>query len=396
MERDKVFNRKEFRGTKLSEVAKANERYDNLFPKKGGEHGYVKLTDGENYLRICPVVPGSAGKSYLEVSVKSFMSMKVPIKDDEGNVLPGQSKFKKLPVLNAKFHGLTASGEPLKVDLVDEYLNILHLRLKRKHKDNKEAFNEEWDKTKYPSVDSIHPSSRWCMYVLQYIELEEKWVLGLFEAPVTVKRGLDKLEKVYEGGGRETDLFTDPDNGYPVKVVLDKTKKGNEMYNVTIPKQSKQTENGMEDFMAKRPMSNEQLMELAEQPPVHELYRGRYNKETLEQQKEGLSFFDKKYGHGIVGCSEWCRAVEYLEREAPSATGEYEGSSKTSKGGFPGMNNGNGIANGSGPGITSVGMVSGPGTTAEVNEVPERTTTVASVTEEEGDGTSIDNILNGL
>jgi hypothetical protein len=135
----------------------------------------------------------------------------------------------------------------------------------------------------------------------------------------SMRKEMLKLSASEDGGdGITTDPFTDPDDGFVVKIVRDskKAKEANDpslYYDVSF-----HTKNYI-PLKWPLPDNMEEVMENA--TPLTELYENRYSVKDFNKALDGLTRFDEKYGYNIFSQDSWLDKCEEVALQYPDEDG---------------------------------------------------------------------------
>ena len=152
-------------------------------------------------------------------------------------------------------------------------------------------------------VPGIRPSINYVGYAWK------DGVLARVELYPTMMKDLEKLniEDFDDNEVPETDVFSDPDEGQPLRIKRSK-EKGKNVYHLSKVSLSKGQ--SWNDFFKENRLTDAQLQEFDEKKSLKELYVDCYRKRDFEMALDGLQRFDEKHKYGIFDNDEFLQKVE--------------------------------------------------------------------------------------
>lgn len=307
------FDRSKFKATPLQTLEKQEKEQNEKRNFGTGGLKFHQFDKGENLVRIYPCHPDGLGESFAEPKTVTFLEVKVPKKDKEGNEIPGESELKSKPIFNAKVHG------DYEKDLVEEYMSYAKTVVIPDLYTEKEDQEQAWNKvTGYKSgnkfVPGIKPIDTWCMYVDKYGGKTNGF--GIIEVKKSVVNGLREEAAKLIGSDSTImpDPYTDPDNG--VRAIIDynpDAKKPEDYYKVQL----EMTRDGLNFSLVPTELTDEQLEFFMKQDSLYKRYRKSYKRSDFDYQLEGLKRFDEKIGLNVFAYDSWLDICQEISDMIP-------------------------------------------------------------------------------
>lgn len=301
-----MIDRSKFKAANVSELSKLQEDVDKLSPSRNNFTNFAVIEDGVNEFRVLPSIDGTS--PYVGFC-SSILSVKVPDRDDEGN-LTGTSTIKNKRVFNATLHSSTMDGDP--VSLYMKYVDELI------------AAKSQADRAKFAGpingyrsgkmwVPGIKPQTSYICYALQggeikRLELRKTWFKEIQR--LSVQESQDSALTL--------DVFSDADQGYPLlitKTIDPATNKTT--YSIEAKKPARNQ--SWEDFYEKNMVPDEVLAKLETLPTLNSLFVNSYTKKDWDMELDGLKRFDEAHPeYGIFNNPDFIKELEELSERVPT------------------------------------------------------------------------------
>jgi hypothetical protein len=319
----KKFDRSKFK-TSNSLAAQEKELESKIGSSNFSKTDIIEFKeDGEYLIRFWPT---PVEKSYFMLpDMIHFMKMaqntydddnKI-IKDDDGNPV---TEVKMGVIKNSTIHGNTPK------DVIDEYIAFARKQANEmypKDKIKRGKYLKHIDGFKPPSgkyIGGIKPQLHYIAYgsILKKQEdgtyVEEKF------GRIKVKQSIRTTMLTMAAGGDQasTDPFSDPDDGFIVKVVRDSVagKKDMSKYYQTSWEQSNYVP-------IKWPLSDEMLEEkFADMVTLPELYENKYTAKTFDKALDGLQRFDAEHEYNFFSFDSFMDTLEEISGYYPDPDDE--------------------------------------------------------------------------
>ncbi len=327
------FDRSKLKTTSGNALDKQKKEQEKKRPKGGFNSSYFGIDDGVNKVRFFPFHPDDSvpedDRRYAEAKCVSFLEVNKPKKDESGKVIDGEFELKKFPIFNARVHG------DLSMDPVEEYMKFAKETAIPNYTDNPDEVKKIWNciigyrdnKGQYHS--GLKPNDTWVMYALKLVDGE--WKLGQLEVKKTVKDQLTELAlEITEG--ENPDPYTDPNDGYVVKVT--RTGEGiNTKYKVSI---DDKMINKIESNKIVMELTDEQLDEWMKLPSLRKMFVKSYRRSDFESQLDGLKRFDEqlkanKMPIEVFSYDAFLDTLEKIDGELPKEEESKDEKPKTNK-----------------------------------------------------------------
>ena len=318
------YDRSKFKAKRMSSVKERQAEIDSK-SNFGNRVDVLKLkTDGSmNKLRIAPAHPkeeNGVETFWNYPSHKSFLPL--PKKDEDGNIIKenGVPKLGSRPIFSAIHHCEGMSSDPVSI-----YIDFIR----------NQAYNEIFPNDKDKAKKFLNPIYGWragnkyngginpSLKIMVY-----GWLNGKFGRIELSKSVADKINDKAMGfdpdaGALATDPFTDPDTGVGLLITFDKDEKN--------PSNKYKVEVDMNQVRNPIPLTDEQLDELGDQKPLHDLYHNVYSSKEFELQLQGLQNFEEQsaeklaangfenMAYEVFSYDEFHEAIEAISVNVPDA-----------------------------------------------------------------------------
>lgn len=286
--------RNKYAATPVNLLKKTVSIEDADFQK--GQGAFLKLTEGKNRIRFFP----SHDPKLNFYTLRAFYWLKNYADDDSGDETYNRT------VLNARFHYPGA-----KFDLVEEYVAaakayIESSELEPEEKAAKLVVFSNW-KT------GINLSRGWMAYVLKING--EKREFGLLELNKTLRDKINQQVVLEDDDEPITvDPFTDPDNGRPIIINVDKTqKKADNIYSIKVS-------------TAPLPLTDDELEVFDKAKPLKDSFI--YTSRDWDSGIEGIKIFDETNDIDLFTDDEWLRRIEEIKAQFKFSSGSSTNSAK--------------------------------------------------------------------
>lgn len=306
------FNRGAFKATTMESLDSEKKRAEAAVPQNSysGRAGFLEIKDGKNYRRIAPA--HKQGDPAYRAMTTTWLECEVDeYKDNEKT---GKKEVKKKKVFIATQHSAKMKNCPVLM-----YIEYVHKRAEDEFtdKDSRQKFlapingyrgaDKKW-------VWGIDPMTSFICYAwdeagkLGREELRPKWMEEMRRLSVDANEDNDSIV---------CDIFTDPDEGYPL--IIDKTKddKNKDVYIISkdIPNEKKRE--SWADFFQRVMVTDNQLIELSSKESLTELYYDVYTTRDFNFAIDGLRRFDTKFKYGIFENEEFIERLEIMKETVP-------------------------------------------------------------------------------
>jgi len=307
-----ALDRNQFKGATLNSIKDEQSRAAQATP--GGNTfdrpGFHTIVDGKNWRRVAPShdpkEPAYRAKSTVKLNVE------VPKVDSEGKET-GEKEMKMRNIFIATQHSLTMTEDPILT-----YIDFVKKRAtdESKDKDARSKFLAPitgWRGTDKKWNWGITPMLAYVCYAW-----DEKGELGRQELRA---KSLDDMKKVSIAQADDNaeiipDIFTDPDEGYPLIITQEKNDKG-KVEHIISCELLKKGESWAEFFDRNR-LTDEQLTDFMSKESLADLYKDVYTTRDWNLAIDGLQRFDVQYKFGIFQNEEFIAKLEEIEATVPA------------------------------------------------------------------------------
>lgn len=325
------FDRSKFKTTTASSLQKKEAELSVKRPSSG-RNEFIKLEEGDTTLRIMPYHPEGGGELFAEAKCVSWLEVSVPKRDDNGQIIEGETEIKKKGIFNSKVHG------DLPDDLVEAYLKVAKEKaIPDVAGTDKNVFFNIWkklvgDKDKKPQkgdkYSPIRPTDSSVAYAMKSQGRDDEgnhiWGdISEWEIKKSIKDAMIERAAEYES----PDPFTDIDNGIAVIVTYNsKATKPADYYKVKL--ETKKKGNAMEYIPS--PLSEAQIEKFLTLKPLYKKYVNVFKRSDLDLQIDGLKRLDDKLakdhpGFSVFQYDEFLDLIEALYELVPEGNHEQEG-----------------------------------------------------------------------
>lgn len=304
------FNRSKFKGTKLSSLNKTKKEADKHSKSplsSGGDFlDFHKVEEGVNKFRIMPPLKENEISYYPKRT--AWLEVGVPDKEDESKI-----ELKRKPIFISTIHGNKELRE-LGKDPIELYIKYIQEMVG--DIDDKEE-RKEFLKPVTNWQFGIMPQTVYACYAVKDGKLAN------FELYDSYMKEMNKIVSAIEDeeGELEFDIFSDPDEGYPLIIKKEantdeKTKK-NKKWIITVSEGKLGRGESWEDFYKKNRVSDAQLQELSKQQSLKERFVDNYSMREFDLAIDGLKRFDSKNEFNIFENEEFLNELEEIQKLVP-------------------------------------------------------------------------------
>lgn len=317
-----AFDRSSYKATKLetiNEIEKEAEKNSKRFGNKGVTwvSFHKKPEDGKNIYRVLPAHTPE-GRAYVP-----FRSTWLEVMSDvyeDGKRVEGKQELRKRQIFIATQHSKIVAERFLQ--------DPIEFFIKKAYEQANDIQSEE-EKAKFlapikgnfkakPMIPGIEPNTVYVCYALDQsgelgkLSLNNKWFQDMKK--ISFEESIDS--------GCSVDIFSNPDEGYPLVINKSKTKndKGKEKVEYKISKLDLARTETWDQYFEKHRVSDSDLEKMSEQLSLEELYHDSYTRRDLSLAVEGLKNFEKKNPQfNIIGTREFEDLVEKLYEVLPES-----------------------------------------------------------------------------
>lgn len=319
-----AINRNQFKRTEVSKVKdEARKAEKTMYRNSDNEYvNFAKVEDGKNVYRV---LPSKTGRAYIPCkTTKLKVYQEIKGKDGVGT---GKYEWKDKNIFTSDIHGNAAFGDK---DLLATYINYVHeLANEIEDKDEKSRFLNPitgYRKGKGgPWVWGIKPTLNYICYVLQGSDIYKLQLTSK-----QIKEMTDISIDLTEGDGLSTDVFSDPEEGYPLCINKQKDENNKTVMKVSAQQMTRQ-DKSLEDFFEKNRVPDAVLEKLLKLPTLEDLYENVYTKREFDWTLDALKEFDRQNEYNIFENDNFLAEVEELEAICPEYKGKQESSDDEEK-----------------------------------------------------------------
>jgi hypothetical protein len=285
--------------------------------------------DGEYLLKFWPSHLDEQGNplSYFMMLRKQHFMKVMKDKREDGKIVKDANGNPEQTlglgaILSSKVHGGTGK------DIIDEYIQFVKQLGMDMYPDDKEGY-KGYMKNVYGYgsgknfVGGITANEEYVAYaslINKDTLAEEGFYKVILKA--SMRKAMLKISSSEDGGeGITTDPFTDPDDGFIVKIKRDSAaaKAANDpslYYSVTF-----HTKNYVP---VKWPLPDEGFERFEKTPSLHSMLSGVYSAKDFNRALDGLERFDKEHGYNVFGHDKWLDICEEIAAYYPEDDEEDE------------------------------------------------------------------------
>lgn len=306
-----MFDRSKFKGSTLNDIKGEQERANKALPSlsSGGRAGFHTIEDGKNWRRIAPA-HNNNDPAYRACSTV-MLDCDVPEIDDNG-VETGKREVKRKNIFIATQHSLTMKQDPV----------MLYIQYVQKRADDEIQDKDARQKFLYPINGWRSKDGKWNWG----IKPSTDYVCYAWDSNGTLGRErlypfmLDQMKKISVERADDNseiipDIFTDPDEGYPLIILRIKNDKGKMETSCSCDMPGKK-ESWAEFFLRTR-VTDEQLAELMKKESLKELYEDVYTTRDFDMAIDGLQRFDKINKYNIFDNEEFVEKITVMRAQCP-------------------------------------------------------------------------------
>lgn len=306
-------DRNKFKGSTLNSIKDEQGRAEKALPalnSGSNRAGFHTIEDGKNFRRIAP--PHNEGEPAYRAKSTVFLECEVNEFDDDGNQT-GKKELKKKNIFIATQHSLSMKADPVLTYI--DFVNRLALDTIT-DKDKRQSFL-------YPINGWRGKDGKWNWGLkpdIKYVcyAWDDKGKLGREELYPKMLDDMKKISISQNSDDAEIvpDIFTDPDEGYPLIITKQKNEKSGKTEYIINCEMPNKKETWIEFFERHR-LTDEQLIELTSKESLKELYEDSYTTRDFEMAVDGLVRFDTIHKYGIFQNEEFLDALEEMRADCP-------------------------------------------------------------------------------
>lgn len=304
-------DRKKFKAGKLSSIKKKQEdakKNNKYFGESNGNRvKFFSLKEEGRYkFRILP--PHDENSSPYEVKRTTMLECEIDVYEDGEKT--GDTEIKKKSIFIGTQHSKSLKKDPIEVYIDKVYKQAAEIEDK-KDKENflkpiKGCFVSK------PMVFGIQPQTKYVCYALNEdgeigrLELNPAWMKKMETISINEADDDDVLE---------LDIFSDPDEGYPLIITKQKNDKKKVEYIIDADRPKKRE--SFDDFCERVKVTDAQLEELDSQTPLKELFVDSYTTRDFDLALDGLARFDEENGYDIFEDEDFVSEIEAIKSLVP-------------------------------------------------------------------------------
>lgn len=278
---------------------------------QGGRASFFNLNEDGRY--VLRVLPSLTGKPYMpRKTVKLPIECAVYDKDGKDT---GKKEIRQKDVFTSDIHSNRMNGEDAVLTYISHVYNLA----------NDIQDKEERAKFLYPISGYRNKQKQWIWgmkAMLNYVAYvwAENDVYRLDLRPDWWKK-MKNISMERAGGSDDgiinLDIFSDPDEGYPliVNVTTDENKKKN--FDITCGMPDANKRQTWDDFFAKNRVSDEVFGIMEELPTLDDMYVDVFSCKDWDMQLEGLERIDEEQSYGIFQDDVFLNKLEELDKLVP-------------------------------------------------------------------------------
>lgn len=319
--------RNKFSGTKLSVIndtvkqAKSNEK--SVFYKDGNRLDFFEVDEGKNTFRVFPAHNWEKDPPYRAFRC-SWLQCELPEYKDGKET--GKTVLKNKKVFVATQHG----GQ--EKDIIEAYLEyVKELSESYDSKEERDKFlvpvKGAWKDGKKVPGTGIVPSTTYVCYAIKdgkvgRLELWDKW-----------RKEMERLVLIMDDSEEpiDTDIFSDPNEGFPV--IITKTKNDKGKFEYTIDKENLRRGEDWNKFFERTRITDAQWAEWEKQESLTELYTDCYTTRDFDLAMNGLAIFDKQHKYDIFENDEFIQLAKELRSKLKELEKKEEAENNVGKSG---------------------------------------------------------------
>lgn len=318
-----AFDRSRFKAAKVEVNKQISQEVEKTLSTNNSNRGdYLTINEGVNIFRMMP--PHNEDEPSMQPKAVYWLLCKVPKTDSEGKVIEGEYSWARRPIFDSRIHG----GTPK--DIIDEYIKFTKKKIFEDNQDKESAKKllapiNGWMGKDGKWNQGILVSTSYVCYATKGDILPEN--LGRLELYEGDKKNLEKLNIDEESGQViQTDIFSDPDEGYQFilnKVRNDKGKWTNVITKKTfIPKPGRKDYNAeIAEFLKSQKVPDSVLEKLSTMEPLSKQFKNAYKRADFERALEALQKFDNDNRYHTFENDEFLDIVQEIDHYYPEEEG---------------------------------------------------------------------------
>lgn len=302
-----AFDRSKYQKTKVTTINQVKKTAEaTMFKNDLNYAKFYPLKEGFHTFRVMPAADGVAYRPQKTVK----LDVERDKKDEDGNVIG--KEIKPQNIFTADIHSSVMEGK----DPVLLYISYAEALAENEFQDNDEkkkflAPIHGWKDGKGWNWGITAPIN----YVAYVRSMDDKQIYRLNLRKDTLDEMTNVSLQVSEGDVMSTDIFSDPEQAYPLVLQVYRDDKGKSKIKASagMLKQGQ----SWDDFFAATAISDEEFQKLESYPSLKELYVDSYSRKEFDMAIDGLSRFDEKHGYGIFGDEAFLLEIEELDKLVP-------------------------------------------------------------------------------
>jgi hypothetical protein len=315
---EKKFDRSKFKGTKLSKLNEAKneaKKKETQFYKPQGRSKFHSIEEGTNIFRIMP--PHSPEDLSYYACRTAMLKCEVPVYEDGEDT--GKTEIKNKKIFVATVHG-NEKLRGINKDPIETYIKYVYeLAGTFDNKDDRQKFLSPingFKDAKGNYTQGIKPQTTFVCYAIKDGEIGR---LDLYEAYM---KEMNKIQNAYDEAEDEElleDIFSNPDEGYPLIIKKSPSKEKNRKWDIEISEGKLKKGQDWDKFFKENRVTDAQLQEMMELPSLKEMFVDVYSKRDFDLAIEGLQRFDQDNKLNIFENEQFVKEIKEIEVLVPEA-----------------------------------------------------------------------------
>lgn len=306
------FDRSKYKKTNLDAIDEsmqnaASTMKNPMFSNQGGRASFFSVSnEGRYIIRFLPA-PDEKKPYVARKTVK--LPIECPIYDKDGKDT-GKKEVRSKDVFTSDIHSDRMGGKDAALIYIDYVYNLAS---EIQDVDERKKFlspitgyrnkQKQW-------VWGMNPNLNYVAYIyaedeIHRFDVRPQWWKEM--KTMSIERSNDDVINI--------DIFSNPDNGYPLIINASKDDKNKMQYKLScdFPKVNE----SWDDFFRRTSIDDSVLQALEELPTLEDQYVDVFSRKDWDLQLEGLERFDKMNGYDIFQDDQFLNELEELEKLVP-------------------------------------------------------------------------------
>ena len=257
-----------------------------------GDKEYLKIEDGDNYLRVLP------HQSFTDKNANWYTTLYRYMINPKYLVPQGKgvdSSIKFHYSLDGRIHNKSDDFDPERC-LLAIYRGYVFNRMKEKYSTKEE-------RASFFKDHFFSPQKRRCFYTIIYRDypLYQQSYMGMIDLP---EKSFEKFQQYAREVGGSDNKLTHPENAYVFNIKRVKEESGFVKYEFSHKTEREEVKGKKATVDVENTLTEEQIGHLNEMTPIDKVYKGKYSFAHFKRQMDFLQWYDANVWVKLEGGEE--------------------------------------------------------------------------------------------